>query len=67
MVVIDVKGIHEWQMITKGYDDMANSVKDKRITKRVMTWHVWWCGMCDEVGKTYDGVLMSHEVIVTLW
>ena len=39
MVFIDLKGVHEWKRITKGYDGRANSVKDKRIMKE-MTWHV---------------------------
>ena len=49
--------------ITK--DMMAEKTQWK--IKEVMTWHGWRFDMCDKVGNTYDGVLMSHEVIVTLW
>ena len=28
------------------------------LMKNEMTWHVWWCDMCDEVVKSYDDVLV---------
>ena len=31
--------------------------KSSLMTKE-MTWHVWWCDMCDEVSNYYDDVLV---------
>ena len=28
------------------------------LMTKEMTWHVWWCDMCDEVSKSYDDVLV---------
>ena len=28
------------------------------LMTKEMTWHVWWCDMCDEVSKSYDDVLL---------
>ena len=28
-----------------------------RMSKEVMTWHIWGCGMCDEAWNTLDDVI----------
>ena len=61
MVVIDVKGVHEWQRITKGYDGRVNSVKDNRIKKRAMTWHVSW-GCSGWSWHRYDQHVVPHAL-----
>ena len=52
------KEFNEWQKDNQTNDGRVNSVKDKGMTKEVMTWKVWWCGMYGEAGKAHNGVLV---------